>query len=193
MRHFFSSFIGMFRMFWINLGTQDAFKIPHWSFRTVTYQLFGSQFDGCCFTNPIFRHFLIFGPMDFWRHRMSIIRSCWICLWNFIHFFPLFTRLGILFLHGKNPIVIDLFPTERQRSWIFAPQMDFRPMDLGFTTDWSTINGNFRHSVWKSPKMSHMTFSILAFFNELLSTQNVNLISLAMLNETFSVIFKHCV
>ena len=180
-------------MFWINLGTQDAFKIPHWSFRTVTYQLFGSQFDGGCFTNPIFRHFLIFGPMDFWRHWMSIIRSCWICLWNFIHFFPLFTRPGILFLHGKNPIVIDLFPTERQRSWIFAPQMDFRPMDLGFTTDWSAINGNFRHSVWKSPKMSHMTFSILAFFNELLSTQNINLISLGMLNETFSVIFKHCV
>ena len=33
------------------------------------------------------------------------------------------------------------------------------------------------HSVWKSPKMSHFNFSILPFFgifNELLSTQNVN-------------------
>merc|ERR1712029_588450 len=41
--------------------------------------------------------------------------------------------LEFYFYTEKNPIVIDLFPTERQRSWIFAPQMDFRPMDLGFT------------------------------------------------------------
>ena len=72
----------------------------------------------------------------------------------------------------------------------------------------------YDHIVWKLLKMSHLIFSILAkclvtlldrelcfqklvklpvfgIFNELLSTQNVNVASLAMLTETFSVIFKH--
>ena len=31
------------------------------------------------------------------------------------------------------------------------------------------------HSVWKSTKMSHLSFSILTIFNELLFTQNVNI------------------
>ena len=39
-----------------------------------------------------------------------------------------------------------------------------------------------------SPKLT-----IFGIFIELLSTQNVNLTSLGMLNETFSVIFNHCV
>ena len=48
--------------------------------------------------------------------------------------------------------------------------------------------------------MSHLNFtktrqigSFFGVFDELLSTPNVNLASLAMLNETFPVIFKHCV
>ena len=46
----------------------------------------------------------------------------------------------------------------------------------------------FKLKVFKnSPKLT--TFGI---FIELLSTQNVNLTSLKMLNETFPVIFKHC-
>ena len=38
-----------------------------------------------------------------------------------------------------------------------------------------------------SPKLT-----IFGIFNEHLSTQSVNVALLAMLNETFSVIFKHC-
>ena len=151
------SFTWMFRMLWITLGTQDSIQVPHWSFRTVTDQLFGCQFNGGCPTNPIFRHFFIFGQMDFWKHWMPIIRSFGICHWYFIHFFPLFTGPGILFVHGKNPIVIHLLPKKRQRSRIFTPKMDFWPMDPGFAPDRSSINGNFRHGVWKSQKKSHST------------------------------------
>ena len=47
----------------------------------------------------------------------------------------------------------------------------------------------FKLKVFKnSPKLT-----IFGIFIELLSTQNVNLTSLGMLNETFSVIFNHCV
>ena len=144
-------------MLWITLGTQDSIQVPHWSFRTVTDQLFGCQFNGGCPTNPIFRHFFIFGQMDFWKHWMPIIRSFGICHWYFIHFFPLFTGPGILFVHGKNPTVIHLLPKKRQRSRIFTPKMDFWPMDPGFAPDRSSINGNFRHGVWKSQKKSHST------------------------------------
>ena len=43
---------------------------------------------------------------------------------------------------------------------------------------------------FKFSETCHLT--IFGIFNELLSTQKVNLDSLALLNETFSMIFKHC-
>ena len=55
------------------------------------------------------------------------------------------------------------------------------------------------HSFWKSSKMSHLSFPILAFstiFCPFEIDRSGNAVwpkaSLAMLNETFSVIFKHC-
>ena len=113
-----------------------------------------------------------------------------------------------------------LLKTKQDRNWLLAPKNPDRwcsIRDCNYEWDewifgvssasqilrhnwwlWRSFRGS--HSVWKSHKMSHLNFSILAtnfyMYQNLVTLfdrifQVFQWTSLAMLNETFSVTFRH--